>query len=68
MNYKCCGIFGRWFGHKFKEYLIKEEAPSSIQMKEAFTEVTLDIFKDKILDRLKTCTYEVRCQRCGKIA
>ncbi len=58
---KCIGVFGKWFGHNFKSYLIKgkfEQKPYEYFNVEGQDNVF------KLVDS-KRDTYMVRCKRCG---
>ena len=58
----CKGIFGKWFGHKFKSFLVKQRSLLPI-----WTEVTINndgisTHQDNDANR---DIYIIRCKRCG---
>jgi len=61
MNMDCKGIIGRYFGHKFKSFLIKERY---INRGEFSLEITGNENALKFIDTLRD-KYEIRCKRCG---
>jgi len=58
MNKKCCGLFGRIFGHKFESMIMDYKYPSNknIQFEHGCT-ATVKALADK--------KYRVICKRCG---
>ncbi len=56
----CIGIFGKYFGHKYRRYLIKEPSRLiGIDFKSTDPEL-IKIYLDSLVNH-----YEIRCKRCG---
>lgn len=63
---ECSGKFGRWFGHGFREYLVKVTPPGASSVKllaGAVNMVSWDL--EDLIAAASTKEYTVRCCRCG---
>lgn len=58
---ECKGLFGKWFGHNFQRYLIK----NSFRKDDAY-QCNMEGIAT-ILSYVNACRdeYEIRCKRCG---
>jgi len=55
----CNSLFGKWFGHCFKKFLIKESTIGKIGPCSVAQEST------KIIIENMNDYYQIRCKRCG---
>lgn len=61
---ECKGLFGKWFGHSYQNFLIQKPifGPSFNTKVEGSTN-TINAYYNSKLE-----LYEIRCKRCGKRA
>lgn len=58
---ECCGIFGKWFGHKFKKYNIRKRS----NLTDYYEAKYISIDELYTLINSSREIYEIRCKRCG---
>ncbi len=56
---QCNGIFGKYFGHKYRRYLIKERYNNTATFESRNPELT-KYYLSLLVDQ-----FEIRCKRCG---
>lgn len=57
---ECKGLFGKWFGHDFKKYLVKSKYIKPWSSNH-------ELYGESVLEYYEMCRdkYEIRCKRCG---
>lgn len=61
-NDQCCGILGRWLGHKFQTYVTESEFHHNIENARG---MSVSDLKD-IAFALSKKKMKIMCKRCGK--
>ncbi len=56
----CKGLFGKWFGHEFHKYMIKDPAILYKLTNVSMSDETVKNMLENSFTR-----YEIRCKRCG---
>ena len=59
---KCCGIFGKWFGHKYVTYVVESDCHHNIENIRAIGVSDME----RLLSAISMKKCKIVCKRCGK--